>query len=142
MVTREVLPDGFVLTKGTSRTSLRLLKSGIVLLIAAGPGEPSLDVEVMRELSLIIDRGVRLTIFADLSLLKGISITSSKVAIRWVRQNRAAIAAGHLLVGSVAVDVAVSMMASVFGGSVRGYNQPALFEAAIRQHVPEFDGRR
>ncbi len=138
MFTRQALPDGFVLVKGDSRTSFRVPKSGIVLLIAAGPGEPSLDIEVLRELSLLIDSGVSLTIFADLSLLKGISIVSSKAAIRWVRQNRAAILEGHLLVGHVAVGVAVSMIGSVFGGSVRSYTQPALFEAAIRQHVPEF----
>jgi hypothetical protein len=140
MLTREPLPDGFVLTKGASRTSFRVLKSGIVLLVASGPGEQSLDIEVLRELSRLIDVGGRLTIFADLSMLKGISIGSSKVAIRWVRQNRAAILAGHLLVGPVAVGVAVSMLASVFGKSVRSYTQPTLFEAAIRQHVPEFAG--
>ena len=137
---RETLPDGFVLAKGNSRTSFRELKPGIILLIAAGPGEQNLDVEVLRELSLVIDRCGTLTIFADLSRLNGISIGSSKVAIRWVRQNRAAILAGHLLLGHVAVGVAVSMMASVFGGSVRSYTQPALFEAAIREHVPKFAG--
>jgi len=140
MLTRETLPDGFVLAKGNSRTSFRELKPGIVLLIAAGPGEQNLDVEVLRELSLVIDRCGTLTIFADLSRLNGISLGSSKVAIRWVRQHRAAILAGHLLVGHVAVGMAVAMMASVFGGSVRSYTQPALFEAAIREHVPKFSG--
>ena len=140
MLMREVLPDGFVLVKGRSRTSFRELNSGTVLLTAAGPGEQSLDVEVLRELSLVIARCGTLTVFADLSRLSGISLGSSKVAIRWVRQNRSVILGGHLLVGHVGVGVAVSMIASVFGGSVRSYTQPALFEAAIRQLVPMFAG--
>jgi len=142
MLTREPLPDGFVLVKGTSRTTFRELTPGVILLIAAGPGEESLDVEVLRELSLAVDRRQRLTIFADLSNLNGISITSSKVAIRWVRQNRSSISAGHLLVRQVAVGIAVSMIGSVFGGSVSSYTQTVLFEAAIRQRVPGFAGSR
>jgi len=140
MPTRDLLPDGFVLVKGRSRTSFRELKSGIILLVASGPGDQSLDAEVLRELSLVIDRCGALTVFADLSGLNGISVGSSRLAIRWVRENRAAILAGHLLVGQVAVSIAVSMIGSVFGGSVRSYTQPALFEAAIRQQVPGFAG--
>jgi hypothetical protein len=140
MLTREALPDGFVLVKGRSRTSFRELKAGIILLIAAGPGDQSLDVEVLRELSLVIERCGTLMIFADLSQLSGISLGSSKVAVRWVRQNRSAILGGHLLVKHVGVGVAVAMMTSVFGGSVRSYTQPALFEAALRQLVPMFAG--
>jgi len=140
MLIREPLPDGFVLVKGRSRTSFRELKPGIILLVAAGPGEESLDGEVLRELSLAIGRSRPLTIFADLSNLNGISIASSKVAIRWVRQNRSSIAAGHLLVRQVAVGIAVSMIGSVFGGSVSSYTQMVLFEAAIRQWAPDFAG--
>jgi len=97
-----------------------------------------LDVEVLQELSRAIERYGSLTIFADLSKLTAISLGSSRVAVKWVRRHRGAIRAGHLLVGQVAVSIAVSMIASVFGGSVRSYSQKALFEAGIRQQVPDF----
>jgi len=141
MLMRESLPDGgFALAKGRSRTVFRELAAGVVLIVASGPGEESLDVEVLQELSRAIERYGSLTVFADLSQLSGISLGSSRVAVKWVRRHRAAILAGHLLVGQVAVSIAVSMIASVFGGSVRSYTQKALFEAGIRRQVPDFIG--
>jgi hypothetical protein len=141
MFTREPLGDGaFALVKGGSRTLFSELAPGIVLIVASGPGDESLDVEVLEQLSLVIARQGSLTIFADLSKLSGISLGSSRAAVKWVRRNRGAVRAGHLLVGQFAVSMAASMIASVFAGSVRSYSQHALFEAAIRQQVPEFAG--
>src|SRR5689334_14048765 len=120
MLTREPLDDGaFALAKGSSRTVFRELAPGIVLIVATGPGEEALDAAVLQELSRSIERHGPLTIFADLSKLGGIGLGSSRSAVRWVRRHRQAIRAGHLLVGHTAVSIAVSMIASVFAGSVR-----------------------
>lgn len=141
MLTRETLPSGgLLLTSGSSRTWFRELRAGVVLIVAAGPGEQVLNAEVLRLLSAAIERSGPVTIFADLSKLSGISLGSLDNSTQWVRQNHASVVAGHLLVSHVAVSMVVSMIRAAFAGSVRSYTQLALFEAAIRELVPDYSG--
>jgi len=143
VLTRQALPSGgLLLSSGSSRTSFRELKAGIVLIVAAGPGDQDVNGEVLRELSASIERSGSITIFADMSKLSSISLGSLDDSIQWVRQNHASVAKGHLLVSHVAVSLVVSMIRSAFSGAVRSYTQPALFEAAIRDLVPDYAGER
>jgi hypothetical protein len=127
-----------LLEHGSSRTSFRELMPGVVLIVAEGPGDQSFNDTILAELAAAIERSSPITIFADMSKLTGISLGSVDRSIRWIRRHRAGIAAGHLLVNHVAVSLLVSMIRTAFSGSVRSYTQPALFEAAVRAHVPDF----
>lgn len=139
MLTRETLSNGgLLLTSTSSRTVFRELRPAVVLIVAAGPGDQELNAEVLRQLSAAIERNGPLTIFADMSKLSSISLGSLDDSIEWVRENHANVAAGHLLVNYVAVSMIVSMIRSAFGGSVRSYTQTALFEAALRDLVPDY----
>ena len=129
---------GVLLEHGSSRTSFRELKPGVVLIVAEGPGDQSFNDTILQELAAAIERSSPITIFADMSKLTGISLGSVDRSIRWIRRHRAGIAAGHLLVSHVAVSLLVSMIRTAFSGSVRSYTQPALFDAAIREHAPDF----
>jgi hypothetical protein len=141
VLTRETLPNGgLLLTSTSSRTVFRELRPAVVLIVAAGPGDQELNAEVLRQLSGAIERTGPLTIFADMSKLSSISLGSLDDSTKWVRENHASVAAGHLLVSHVAVSMVVAMIRAAFGGSVRSYTQQALFEAAIRDLVPEYAG--
>jgi hypothetical protein len=139
VLTREALPSGgIVLKNGSSRTLFHELKPGVVLIVAAGPGDQDVNAEVLKGLSEAIARSAPIIVFADMARLSSISLGSIDDSIRWVRREHAGVKEGHLLVAHVAVSLTVSMIRTAFAGSVRSYMQPALFEAAIREHVPDF----
>lgn len=139
MLTSETLPSGgLLLTSASSRTWFRELRPSIVLIVAVGPGDQEVNAEVLRQLSAAIERNGPLIIFADMSKLSSISLGSLDDSTKWVRKNHANVASGHLLVSHVAVSMVVSMIRAAFAGSVRSYTQPALFEAAIRDLVPDY----
>lgn len=143
MLTRETLPSGgLLLASGSSRTSFTELQAGVVLVVAAGPGDQGLNAEVLQLLSATIERSGPLTIFADMSKLSSISLGSLDDSMRWVRRSHASVAAGHMLVNHIAVSMVVSMIRTAFSGSVRSYTQPALFEAAIRDLVSSYSSER
>ena len=139
MLTRDALPSGgIVLKSGSSRTLFHELRPGVVLIVASGPGDQDVNAEVLKGLAEAIARSGALIIFADMSRLSSISLGSIDDSIQWVKRHHSGVKEGHLLVAHVAVSLTVSMIRSAFAGSVRSYTQPALFEAAIREHVPDF----
>ncbi|HKY34525.1 MAG TPA: hypothetical protein VJN18_01190 [Polyangiaceae bacterium] len=139
MLTREASPrGGVVLKNGSSRTLFHELRPGVVLIVAAGPGDQDVNAEVLKGLTEAIERAGTITVFADMSRLSRISLGSIDDSIRWIKRHHAGVKEGHLLIAHVVVSLTVSMIRSAFSGSVRSYTQPALFEAAIRGHVPDF----
>jgi hypothetical protein len=139
VLTREALPSGgIVLKNGSSRTLFHELKPGVVLIVAAGPGDQDVNAEVLKGLAAAIAGSGAVTIFADMSRLSSISLGSIDDSIQWVKRHHAGVKEGHLLVAHIAVSLTVSMIRTAFAGSVRSYTQSALFEAAIRDHVPDY----
>jgi hypothetical protein len=120
---------------------MAVLKPGVVLATARGEAVVAEDSEVeaalLAELERELARAGSLTLFADLRLSERMPAKSRDHIAQWTRRHQAALRPSHVLVKSKLLEMAVSVLTMLIGGSIEVHVRPQPFLELLRRVAPQ-----
>jgi hypothetical protein len=134
--------DGAVLFVGPNlRVRVAVLKSGVVLASAhgevIGAEDASVEAAVLAELEVELERAGTLTLFADLRQSPRLPAASREKLAQWARRQEGRLLASHVLVQSHLIEMAMSLITMLVGGSVlETHTRPQAFLAMVKKVAP------
>jgi hypothetical protein len=137
LATEQKLPDGTLQwTTGQVVTSMRVLAPGVVYVASSGSGAQEFLPALAAALEAEAVRHGRITVFANLLDAPRMSTEARDQWAAWSKKLQPHVA-GHCLVRSKLLEMALSLIAMFARSELRSYSELERFEAAIKAVAPD-----
>jgi hypothetical protein len=144
LIRREILAaDQVRLSVDRCSYTFHRLRPGVLLITAAGQEYGELGRAAIGEVAVEAALHPPIRLFFDLAALSHVTNSVSEDWTGWFRSNQACIRRSDVLVGSLLVQltVTVSQLFSRVGDQMRIHTERAAFDAALREAVPDHPRR-
>lgn len=139
---RQVLPSGAILLSGPSlRVRIAVLRPGFLLITTVGsatePRDRDVELAMLREFEIEIERAAMLTTFLDLRETSRMNGDSREMVATWMRKHKPQLNPGHILLRSKLMEMAISILGMLTGGGmINTYSKPQAFLDVVRAVAP------